>query len=77
MKSLPGPRTIEAMEKEISMLYDEVLVGRDASAISARLVIKQFQKLEEILRQLEENAAESKSREREISHLFQMVQTVN
>ncbi len=77
MKSLPGPRTIEALEKEISILYEEVLVGREASAISARLVTKQFRKLEEILRQLEENAAESKSKEREISHLFQMVQTVN
>lgn len=77
MKSFPGPKTIEALEAENSILYEEVLVGRKASSITAKLVTKQFRKMEEILKQLEENAAESKSKELEIARINQIIQAVN
>jgi len=77
MKSITNPKTHEALKQENIMLHEEVIVARKASAITARLVAKQFEDMEGILKELEKNVAESKAREQEISHIFQMVQTVN
>ena len=48
------------LRREKSVLEGEVLVARRASDITAELVVEQFQKLEEILRRLEEAAEEEK-----------------
>jgi phage regulator Rha-like protein len=77
MKSIAKLKPEKSLEKENAMLYDEVIVARKASAITARLVTRQFEKMEEILQQLEKSAAASKAGEKEISDIFQMVQAVN
>ena len=46
---------IESLLSENALLYEEVEVARKASEITAKLVVEQFIKMEELLRRLEEN----------------------
>ena len=46
--------SFETLLAENDLLYDEVLVARRASEITADLVVEQFEKMEELLQQLEE-----------------------
>ncbi|MFZ5773859.1 MAG: ATP-binding protein [Thermodesulfobacteriota bacterium] len=50
-------RTIAELEEENALLHGEILVARRASDLTAQLVVEQFQRLEEIMRRLEENLA--------------------
>jgi len=50
-------RELEALLEENALLREEVLVARRASQITSQLVVEQFVKLEEILRQLENKAS--------------------
>ena len=52
----PNERSIEELERENTMLTEEVMVARKASEITAELVVEQFVKMEEIHQRLEENA---------------------
>ena len=70
-------QTIKALVQENAELSEEVVVARRASEITAQLVTRQFEKMDEILKQFEENIADAKAKEQEISHINQMVQTVN
>ncbi|MFC1811065.1 response regulator [Thermodesulfobacteriota bacterium] len=54
MKVKTGNRSIEELLEENAQLYEEVHVARRASDITAKLVVEQFVKMEEILQQLEE-----------------------
>jgi signal transduction histidine kinase/DNA-binding response OmpR family regulator len=58
---------IEQLLEEKAVLQEEVRVSRRASEITARLVVKQFAKAEEILLQLEEKASEEKRLRKELT----------
>ncbi len=49
--------SLASLHEENALLYEEVLVARRASEITAELVVEQFVKMEELLRRLEENVA--------------------
>ncbi|MFW5741404.1 MAG: hypothetical protein ACOC1F_13670, partial [Myxococcota bacterium] len=58
-------KTLEELRKENELLLREVHVSRQASSITAELVVQQFQKMEQIHRELQRKAAvEQKLRER-------------
>lgn len=50
--------TIEYLLAENKMLRDEIKVGREASAITAKLVVKQFEETEKMLRKFQRANAE-------------------
>ena len=54
MKAKTGNRSIEELLEENALLYEEVHIARRASDITAKLVVEQFVKMEEVLQQLEE-----------------------
>jgi signal transduction histidine kinase/CheY-like chemotaxis protein len=56
MMSAPGERSMADLVEENRMLREEVRVSRQASDITAKLVVQQFVKIEEILLRLEEQA---------------------
>ncbi len=58
---------IEKLKAENELLYQEVLTARKASDITARLVAEQFARMEEVLRQLEENVSNEREMRRKFS----------
>ena len=65
--------TLEELRAENDLLENEVLVSREASDITARLVVQQFEKMEEIQRRLEERAqVEEDLRERLAEELVEV-----
>ncbi len=65
--------TLEELRVENDLLENEVLVSREASDITARLVVQQFEKMEEIQRRLEERAqVEEDLRERLAEELVEV-----
>lgn len=64
MKTSTDERTPAQLQAENDLLNNEILVARRASEITSRLVVEQFQKTEQVLKQLEEKAtAEHELRE--------------
>lgn len=57
----------EELLQEKEMLYQEVLVARKASDITAKLVVKQFARLEKTLHDLEDKIEEEKQLHRKLS----------
>ena len=60
MKHLTRDEEVARLALENKTLEGEVLVARRASEITAELVVEQFQKLEEILKRLEDGAEEER-----------------
>ena len=54
MKISAKKHSFETILAENDLLYNEVLVTRRASEITANLVVEQFEKMEKLLQQLEE-----------------------
>ena len=50
-------RSLAEVEEENALYFGEILVARKASEITSQLVVEQFQKMEEVMRRLEENLA--------------------
>ena len=57
MRKSGGTRSPEELRSENALLYDEVLATREASDITAKLVVEQFVTLDKVLRQLEDKVA--------------------
>ena len=71
MKKQPTQRSCEELLDENKLLYDEVLVARRASELTAELVVKQFMRMEGLLRQLEEKVATEQKLQQSLSEKLQ------
>ncbi|NOY82521.1 MAG: response regulator [Kiritimatiellaeota bacterium] len=60
-------RSVEELAAENALLNREVRVAREASEITAALVVEQFQKMEEILRRLEDTVAAERELQKKLS----------
>ena len=70
MSTARKPTTIEELARENALLLREVHVARDASRITSDLVVEQFEKMEEVHRELQRRATvERKLRERLLREL--------
>ena len=63
--------SIEKLFEENALLYEEVLVARRASDITADLVVEQFEKMEALLQQLEEKVATEQQLQEQLSEKLQ------
>ena len=59
--------TLESLAAENAQLEQEVFVARRASEITSNLVVEQFQKMEEILRKLEDTVSNEKQLRRDLA----------
>jgi len=85
------PRSLEELQRQNELLYQEVMVARHASAITAKLVVEQFAKMDEIhlrlrtqakvereLRErLAEELAEAEEREQELAEARRAADAAN
>ncbi len=68
------PRTMAELERENALFHEEIMVARRASEITASLVVEQFQKMEAILHQLEDNLAVQKELRRDLAENLEEVE---
>ncbi len=67
-------RSRHELEQENALFYQEIMVARRASDITASLVVEQFKKMEEILHQLEDNLTTQHELRKQLAEKLQEVE---